>query len=96
MKVGNLKESCVTGGFWASWLLLIVAAMIGAPLAGFCLAFLAVSAAVFPLAFGSMKQRLGAAVVLVLSLLLAFSLATSAQHDPYFNKQRPSQTPRTN
>lgn len=96
MRLGSFKEAAVSGGFWSSWLLLIVAAMIGAPLAGFCLAFLAVSSAVFPLAFGSRKQRLGAAVVLVLSLLLAFSLATSAQHDPYFKQQRPSQTPRTN
>ncbi len=96
MKIGNLKESCVTGGFWSSWLLLIVAALIGAPLAGFCLAFLAVSSAVIPLAFGSTKQRLGAAISLLLSLLLAFSLANNARHDPYFNKQRTIQTPRTN
>lgn len=88
MQVGSFKEAAVTGGFWSSWLLLIVAAMIGAPLAGFCLAFLAVSAAVFPLAFGSMKQRLGAAVVLVLSLLLAFSLASKVRTPSSLRKQR--------
>ncbi len=96
MRLGSFKEAAVSGGFWSSWLLLIVAALIGAPLAGFCLAFLAVSSAVIPLAFGSTKQRLGAAVVLVLSLLLALTLAKSAQHEPYFNKQRAIQTPRTN
>lgn len=88
MKVGNLRDAATSGGFWMAWLLLIVALLIPTPTASFSLAFLAVTCAVFPLAFGSRRQRIGAVAALVLSLLLVFSQLGKAQQDPYFKKQR--------
>ena len=90
VKVGNLRDAAASGGFWLAWLLLIAALLIPAPTASFCLAFLAVTCAVFPLALGSRKQRIGALAVLVLSILLVFSLADKAQNDLYFKKHRTS------
>lgn len=87
MERGNLKDAATSGGFWLSWLLLVAALLIPAPTAGFLLSFLAVTCSVVPLAFGSRKQRIGALIVLALSLLLAFSLIDKAKNDPYFKKR---------
>lgn len=95
MNVGNLRESAASGGFWMGWLLLVTAAMIGSPTASFGLAFLAVTAAVLPLALGTRKQRIGAVVVLILSLMLVALQVKAAQKDPYFKKGRPAQIPQT-
>lgn len=92
MQLGSFKAAATSGGFWMSWLLLAAALLIPAPTAGFCLAFLAVSAAVFPLAFGSRKQRIGAVAAVVLSILLVFSLLDKAKNDPYFKKHRTAGT----
>jgi hypothetical protein len=93
MKVGNLRDAVTSGGFWLAWLLLVVALLIPAPTASFCLAFLAVTCAVFPLALGSRRQRIGAIVVLVLSILLVFSLMDKAKNDPWFKKHRSTTSP---
>lgn len=87
---GSLKDAATSGGFWLSWLLPALGAVIGNPTAGFLLAFLAVTCAVLPLAFGSPRQRVGAAIALLLSLLLAFTLVQTAKNDPYFKQQRPA------
>ncbi|MDD2501360.1 MAG: hypothetical protein PHN92_11160 [Geobacter sp.] len=96
MKVGNLRDAATSGGFWMAWLLLAAATLIPAPTASFCLAFLAVTCGVFPLALGSRRQRIGAVAVLILSILLAFSLVDKAQNDPWFKKHRTTQTHQTN
>lgn len=88
MKVGNLRDTAVSGGFWLAWLLLAAALLIPAPTAGFLLAFLTVTCAVLPLAFGNRRQRLGALVALVAGVALAASLAQKAANDPYFKKDR--------
>lgn len=93
MKVGNLRDAATSGGFWMAWLLLATALLIPVPAASFCLAFLAVTCAVFPLAFGSRTQRTGAVAVLLLSILLVFSLVDKAQNDPWFKKQRSALPP---
>ena len=95
MKVGNLRDAATSGGFWMAWLLLATALLIPVPAASFCLAFLAVTCAVFPLAFGSRTQRTGAVAVLLLSILLVFSLVDKAKNDPWFKKQRTTQTLQT-
>lgn len=88
MKRGSLRDALVSGGFWAAWLLLAAALMIPAPSAAFCLSFLAVTASIFPLAFGSTRKRIVAAIALVIGLSIAFSLADSFRNDPYLKKQR--------
>jgi len=93
MQLGSLKHAAASGGFWLAWLLLVAAGLIGSPTAGFGLAFLAVSCAVLPLAFGSTRQRISAGVALLLGVLLAVSLVDKAQNDPYFTKQRSKQDP---
>lgn len=92
MKIGSLRDAAVTGGFWSAWLLLGIAALIASPTASFCLAFLAVTSAVLPLAFGNRKQRIGAVVALLLALALAGSLTGKAGNDPYFKKHRATPT----
>lgn len=96
MKVGSIRDAATSGGFWLAWLLLAAALLIPAPTASFCLAFLAVTSAIFPLAFGSRKQRVGAIAVLVFSILLVFSLADKAKNDPWFKKHRATQTRQIN
>jgi hypothetical protein len=96
MKVGSLRDAATSGGFWLAWLLLGTAALIPVPIAGFLLAFLAVTAAVLPLAFGNRKQRIGALAALLLALVLAGSLVGKAQNDPYFKKHRATQTLQSN
>lgn len=71
-----------------AWLLLAAALLIPAPTAAFCLAFLASTCAVLAVALGSTKQRLGAAIALVLGIWLAFATAKGAKNDPYFKKDR--------
>lgn len=93
MKVGSIRDAATSGGFWLAWLLLAAALLIPAPTASFCLAFLAVSCAVFPLAFGSRTQRIGAVAALVLSILLVFSLVDKAKNDPWFKKHRTTTSP---
>jgi len=93
MQLGSLKQAAASGGFWLAWLLLVGAGLIGSPTAGFGLAFLSVSCAVLPLAFGSTRQRISAGVALLLGLLLAVSLVDKAQNDPYFTKQRSQPVP---
>lgn len=93
MQLGSIKAAATSGGFWMAWLLLAAALLIPAPTAGFCLAFLAVTCAVFPLAFGSRTQRIGAVAALVLSILLVFSLLDKAQNDPWFKKHRSTTSP---
>ena len=93
MKVGSLRDAATSGGFWLSWLLLAAALLIPAPTASFCLAFLAVTCGVFPLAFGSRRQRIGAVAALVLSILLVFSLVDKAKNDPWFKKHRSTSSP---
>ncbi|MDK9718603.1 MAG: hypothetical protein OEL57_11970 [Trichlorobacter sp.] len=93
MKVGNLRDAATSGGFWMAWLLLVTALFIPVPTASFCLAFLAVTCAVFPLALGSRRQRIGALVALVLSILLVFSLVDKAKNDPWFKKHRTTTSP---
>lgn len=88
MKVGNLRDAAVSGGFWLAWLLLAAALLIPAPTAGFLLAFLTVTCAVLPLVFGSRWQRLAALVALLAGIALAASLVGKAQNDPYFKKDR--------
>lgn len=88
MQRGSLKEAVVSGGFWMSWLLLVAAWMIPAPSASFGLAFLAVTCAIFPLAFGDTRRRIGAGVALFLGVLLASSLVGKVKQDPYFKKHR--------
>lgn len=88
MQIGTFKEALVSGGFWMAWLLLVTALLIPQPTAGFFLAFLTVTCAVFPLAFGTRKQRIGALVALLLGVALAASLAGKAQNDPYFKRHR--------
>jgi threonine/homoserine efflux transporter RhtA len=88
MELGNLRDAATSGCFWVAWLLLAGALLIPAPTASFGMAFLAVTCSVIPLAFGQRKQRIGAVVVLVLSLAVAFSMASKAKSDPYFKKQR--------
>ncbi|WP_277058857.1 hypothetical protein [Trichlorobacter lovleyi] len=95
MKAGNLRDAATSGGFWLAWLLLATALLIPAPTASFCLAFLAVTGAVFPLALGSRWQRVGALAALVLSLLLVSSLVGPAKKDPYFKQHRATQTHQT-
>lgn len=90
MKAGNLRDAVTSGGFWMAWLLLATALLIPVPIAGFGLAFLAATSAVLPLAFGSRKQRIGALIVLLASILLVFTLVNKAKNDPYFKKHRPS------
>jgi hypothetical protein len=75
-----------------AWLLLVTAVLIPVPTASFCLAFLAVTCGVFPLAFGSRRQRIGAVAALILSILLVFSLVDKAKNDPWFKKHRTTQT----
>lgn len=96
MQIGSVKAAVTSGGFWLSWLLFAAALLIPAPTASFCLAFLAVTCGVFPLALGSSRQRIGAVAVLILSILLAFSLVDKAQNDPWFKKHRTTQTHQTN
>lgn len=93
MQLGSFKDAATSGGFWMAWLLLIAALLIPAPTASFGLAFLAVTFTVFPLAFGSRKQRIGAVAALVLSIMLAFSLVDKAQNDPYFKRHRTTGAP---
>jgi len=93
MKVGNLRDAATSGGFWMAWLLLVTAVLIPVPTASFCLAFLAVTCGVFPLAFGSRRQRIGAVAALVLSILLVFSLVDKAKNDPWFKKHRSTSSP---
>ena len=93
MKAGNLRDAATSGGFWMTWLLLVAALLIPAPTASFCLAFLAVTCAVFPLAFGSRRQRIGAVAALILSILLVFSLVDKAKNDPWFKKHRSTSSP---
>lgn len=88
MQRGSLKEAVVSGGFWISWLLLALAALIPAPAAGFMLAFVTVSCAVFPVAFGDVKRRVGGLIVLILGIVLALSLVDKVKQDPYFKKAR--------
>lgn len=92
MQRGTVRDALVSGGFWMAWLLLATAALLPVPLLGFCLAFLAVTCSIAPLAFGSVRLRVGAAVSLLLGLLLAFSLVGKAQRDPWFKKHRPTST----
>ncbi len=96
MKVGSLRDAATSGGFWMAWLLLVTALLLPVPTASFCLAFLAVTSAVFPLALGSSRQRIGAVAALVLSILLVFTLAGRAKDDPWFKKHRATQTRQTN
>lgn len=93
MQLGSFKAAATSGGFWMAWLLLAAALLIPAPTASFCLAFLAVTCAVFPLAFGSRTQRIGAVAAVVLSILLVFSLADKAKNDPWFKKHRSTTSP---
>lgn len=95
MNRGSFKEALVSGGFWLSWLLLAAALLIPVPTAGFFLAFLVVTSAIFPLAFGSTRLRIGALVVIVLGAVLAGSLAQKAKDDPYFKKDRATLSRRT-
>ena len=94
MKPGSFRDAAVSGGFWLSWLLLAAALLIPAPTAGFFLSFLAVTSAIFPLAFGGTKHRIWAVVVVILGALLAGSLVQKAKDDPYF-KKRATQTLQT-
>lgn len=93
MKVGSIRDAATSGGFWLAWLLLAAALLIPVPTASFCLAFLAVTCAVFPLAFGSRTQRIGAVAALLLSILLVFSLVDKAKNDPWFKKHRSTARP---
>lgn len=93
MQIGSFKDAAVSGGFWMSWLLLVLAALIPAPAAGFMLAFLTVTCAVFPLAFGDTRRRVGGAIALILGVVLALSLAGKVKQDPYFKKQRSQPAP---
>lgn len=93
MKVGSFRDAATSGGFWMAWLLLITALLLPIPTASFCLAFLAVTSAVFPLALGSRRQRIGAVAALLLSILLVFSLVDKAKNDPWFKKHRTTTTP---
>ena len=88
MEVGNLRDAATSGGFWMAWLLLIPALLIPSPVASFFLAFLSVTCAILPLAFGNRKQRIGAMIALVLGGLLALSLVNKAKNDPYYNRYR--------
>jgi len=96
MRRGNPRDAAASGGFWVAWMLLATALLIPVPIAGFFLAFSAVTAAVLPLAFGTRKQRIGAFAALLLALVLAGSLVSKAQNDPYFKKHRATQTHQTN
>jgi len=93
MKVGSFRDAATSGGFWMAWLLLITALLLPVPTASFCLAFLAVTSAVFPLALGSRRQRIGAVAALLLSILLVFSLVDKAKNDPWFKKHRSTTSP---
>ncbi len=95
MKIGSLRDAVVSGSSWLSWLLLAAAVLILTPTAGFFLAFLAVTCAIFPLALGSTKLRIAALVVVVLGALLAGSLVQKAKDDPWFKKQRATQVLQT-
>ena len=88
MEVGNLRDAATSGGFWMAWLLLIPALLIPSPVASFFLAFLSVTCATLPLAFGNRRQRIGAVIVLILGVLLALSLVNKAKHDPAYNRYR--------
>lgn len=88
MQIGTFKAAAASGGFWTAWLLLGAALLIPSPTADFFLAFLAVTAAVLPLAFGDTKRRIGALVALLLAVALAGSMVDRARHDPYFKKNR--------
>lgn len=93
MQLDSLKQAAATGGFWLAWLLLVAGGLIGTPGAGFGLAFLSVSCAVLPLAFGSTRQRISAGVCLVLGLLLALSLVDKARNGPHFKQERQQSPP---
>jgi len=69
MQVGSLKEALVSGGFWMAWLLLVAGGLVGSPTASFLLVFVSVTCAVLPLAFGTTRQRISAAVALLLGVL---------------------------
>lgn len=71
MKIGNLRNTVARGGFWTAWLLLVATGLTPAPAISFCLAFLTVTCAVFPLALGTRRQRIGAVIVLLLGVVLA-------------------------
>lgn len=96
MHFGTFRDAAASGGFWAAWLLLAAAALLPNPTAAFLLSFLAATCAVIALALGGTRQRIGAAVALLLAIWLAFSTAAKAGNDPYFKKHRATPSRQTN
>mgnify|MGYP001006346763 CR=1 FL=1 len=88
MERGTIKNAVVTGGLWLSCLLVFFSLLIPAPSAVFMLSFLAVTSAVFPLSFGNAKQRIAAAVVLLVAVLTAGSMVDKAKEEKYFKSRQ--------
>jgi hypothetical protein len=88
MQIGTFKGAVVSGGLWMAWLLLLPALLIPAPAACFFLSFLAVTCAIFPLALGSKKQKIGALIAMLIGIALAASTAGQLRNDPYYKKHR--------
>ncbi len=93
MEQGRLKAALVSIGFWLAWLLLGAAFLISSPAARFMLAFLTVSCAVVPLAFGDTKRRVGAVIALILGVALTVSLVGRVGQVPYGTKHHGQQSP---
>lgn len=86
MQLGTFKTALISGSFWMTWLLLAGGVLIPSPVIGFFLAFLAVTSAILPLAFGTRRQRIGAVIALLLGVSLAGTQVRKAGNDPYFKK----------
>ncbi len=86
MTPGLLRDRAVQGCLVSAWLLFAAGWVLPSPVAGFFLAFLAVTCAVLPLAFGTRRQRLSAITALLLGVILAGVQARKAGNDPYFKK----------
>jgi uncharacterized membrane protein len=93
MNTDLLKALTTRGCLVLAWLLLAAGRLFPSPMVGFFLAFLVVTCAVLPLAFGTRWQRIGAIAAVVLSLLLVFSLVNKLQKEPYLKQHRSTTAP---
>lgn len=92
MNPGKLRNAASTWGIVASFILIAIALPSSAPDTVFMLSFLAVTSAVFPLALGTARQRITAALALLLAMLVAGSMVEKAKEEKFL-KQRLSTPP---
>ncbi len=81
MNPGKLRNAASTWGIVASFILIAIALPSSAPDTVFMLSFLAVTSAVFPLALGTARQRIAAALALLLAMLVAGSMVEKAKEE---------------